>query len=228
MRRLITDAEYIRDRCEAAPTGCWEWRRYRYSNGYGQATFGGERRLAHRLAYEAFVGPIPEGLTIDHLCRNPGCVNPEHLEAVPIRVNLLRGDTVTARNAAKTHCPRGHAYTDHRNKHGARVCLKCREEKRRERGVRPYDPDHCKNGHPWTEENTVYVKTGRSCKICKAEYMRRRRGPWKQRRNKPTHCPHGHEYTPENSGMTRAGYRYCRECDRQQHRRSHAAKRARA
>lgn len=66
--------------------------------------------LAHRFAYSVLVGPIPKGLQIDHLCRNKACVNPAHLEAVTQRVNLLRAPTVVAANAAKTHCPAGHAY----------------------------------------------------------------------------------------------------------------------
>jgi len=73
------------------------------SNGRGKP-----KLLAHRWIYEQVVGPIPAGLDLDHLCRNRWCVNPEHQEPVTRRENLLRGDTVTARNAAKTHCSRGH------------------------------------------------------------------------------------------------------------------------
>ena len=64
----------------------------------------------HRVAYEAAVGPIPEGLQLDHLCRNTLCTNPAHLEPVTCRENLLRGNTLQAANAAKTHCPYGHPY----------------------------------------------------------------------------------------------------------------------
>lgn len=79
-----------------------------YSNGYGRLSWAGVERLAHRLSYEMHTGPIPPGLTIDHLCKTTGCVNPAHLEAVPIRVNILRGTAPSALRARQTHCIRGH------------------------------------------------------------------------------------------------------------------------
>src|SRR5688572_21764976 len=66
---------------------------------------------AHRLMYVALRGPIPDGLELDHLCRNHACVNPWHMEPVTGRVNKLRGTSPSAVHAAKTHCPKGHAYT---------------------------------------------------------------------------------------------------------------------
>lgn len=91
-------------------SGCVEWIGGTTSAGYGSLTRGkyGTAVLAHRLSYEHHNGPIPTGLQIDHLCRNRLCVNPCHLEPVTQRVNIMRGDSPTARNAAKTHCPRGH------------------------------------------------------------------------------------------------------------------------
>lgn len=65
---------------------------------------------AHRVSYETFKGPIPKGLTIDHLCRNTVCINPNHLEAVTLKENILRGDSPTARHRRSTHCPKGHSY----------------------------------------------------------------------------------------------------------------------
>lgn len=114
--------------------GCWYWTAARYASGYGRFRLGsmhdGTRRVAtaHRLAYETMVGAVPAGLELDHLCRNRACVNPAHLEPVTRRENLLRGATIPAGNAAKTHCPKGHAY-DARNtrttKDGSRVCRRC-------------------------------------------------------------------------------------------------------
>jgi hypothetical protein len=106
--------------------GCWLWNGPKNSKGYIQfASASGT--LAHRFAYEYFNGPIPHGMTIDHLCRNRGCVNPDHLEAVSNRDNVLRGIGQTAINARKTHCKRGHAFTADNIRHyrGRRVCLNC-------------------------------------------------------------------------------------------------------
>ena len=121
------------------PDDCWEWLAYRQRNGYGKFGRGGRGSMttAHRVAYELTFGPIPDGLNIDHLCRNRGCVNPSHLEAVSQRVNLLRGET----NSAKTHCVNGHEFTPENTKiesNGARRCLTCRREidRRRNRARR--------------------------------------------------------------------------------------------
>ena len=86
---------------------CWPWGAYRNRDGYGYY-FANRFMAAHRIAYMLTVGPIPDGLQIDHLCRNRACCNPAHMEVVTPRVNCLRGQTVAARNAAKTHCKRGH------------------------------------------------------------------------------------------------------------------------
>lgn len=110
---------------------CWEWSAYRNASGYGVCWFMGRRNfLAHRATFTLAKGPIPNGLVIDHLCRNHACVNPAHLEAVTTRVNLLRGNTVTARNAAATHCPRRHAYTPENTamRDGSRRCRTCERE----------------------------------------------------------------------------------------------------
>jgi hypothetical protein len=92
-------------------SGCVTWTGAT-SRGYGRFRDGTKTFLAHRWAYETFVGPIPDGLELDHLCRNPGCVNPDHLEPVTGRENKHRGNTIAAANAAKTHCPAGHLYDD--------------------------------------------------------------------------------------------------------------------
>jgi len=71
-------------------TGCWEWLRYRDKEGYGRFAFGPKNAMAHRAAYVLEIGAIPEGLDLDHLCRNRGCVNPEHLEIVTRQENIRR------------------------------------------------------------------------------------------------------------------------------------------
>ena len=95
---------------KTGPNGCWLWTGACSRRGYGAilADFPDRRMLcAHRAAYEMLVGPIPDGLQLDHLCRNRPCVNPAHLEPVTGRENVLRGTGFAAENAAKTHCVRG-------------------------------------------------------------------------------------------------------------------------
>lgn len=109
-------------------TGCWLWTACVDDDGYGVTNIGYRKLGAHRASYEAFVGPIPEGLTLDHKCRVRSCVNPDHLEPVTVLVNTMRGEGLAARNSRKTHCPRGHAlhggnlYID---SVGRRHCRRC-------------------------------------------------------------------------------------------------------
>jgi hypothetical protein len=85
-------------------SGCWIWVGPRDGNGYGSITIASRNRLAHRVAYEVFVGPIPDGLTIDHLCRERSCINVRHMEPVTRGENVLRGIGPAAENARKTTC----------------------------------------------------------------------------------------------------------------------------
>jgi hypothetical protein len=91
---------------------CWLWVGYRNADGYGITSHRNRTWKAHRLIYTMLVAPIPDGLTIDHLCRQRCCVNPAHMEPVPFATNSARGNTINARNGAKTHCPQGHEYTE--------------------------------------------------------------------------------------------------------------------
>jgi hypothetical protein len=115
---------------------CWNWRGGLNSSGYGSIGVGGRVVLVHRWAYEHFVGPIPPGLQIDHLCRNRRCANPAHLEPVTASENCRRGEcgahlqdynVLAAAERARTHCPYGHPY-DERNTlryRGQRRCKTC-------------------------------------------------------------------------------------------------------
>lgn len=117
--------------------GCHEWQAYRGENGYGRFYLDGKGALAHRWSYEHFVGPIPDGLQIDHLCRNHACVNPEHLEPVTASENVLRGigpQLASERFRQKTEFPKGHPYSDEntyiRDGHG-RTCMTCKRAHRK-------------------------------------------------------------------------------------------------
>ena len=129
-------AEKFEERVERGPhEACWLWRGSFYGNGYGRLGHGPDVLLAHRVSYELHVGPIPDGLTIDHLCRVPACVNPAHLEAVTFRENVLRGVSPPAQGARRTECPAGHPYTPDNLKTykgcRGRMCLTCAREHQR-------------------------------------------------------------------------------------------------
>ena len=92
--------------------GCWNWRAGKTGAGYGAIKISGRTLGAHRVAYELSSGKsIPEKMEIDHLCRNRACVNPEHLEVVTAKENILRGTCPAAFNSKKIHCPMGHPYS---------------------------------------------------------------------------------------------------------------------
>lgn len=113
---------------------CWEWISTRNRGGYGQfhtVTRGSptNRTPAHRWAWETLVGLIPEGLVLDHLCRNPPCVNPDHLEPVTDQENIRRGVGTSAINARKDRCDRGHEFTGTQNRGRWRRCVECDRER---------------------------------------------------------------------------------------------------
>lgn len=118
---------------EETETGCWEWIGLR-ARGYGVYEMRGRAVRAHRVSWTICRGPIAEYLTLDHLCRNRACVNPMHLEAVSNKVNILRGESFSAENARKTHCPRGHEYTPENTmiRNGKRNCRECVRAQHRE------------------------------------------------------------------------------------------------
>ena len=123
------------DKVNKIPNGCWEWTgALNNIDGYGIFWNGTRNQTAHRFAYEGLVGSVPDGLEIDHLCRNKKCVNPAHLETVTRSGNTSRGmgPTLAANyQRSKTHCPQGHPY-DEQNTYvypnGRRCCRTCGRE----------------------------------------------------------------------------------------------------
>jgi HNH endonuclease len=122
---------------------CWNWTAMT-RDGYGMFRFkSGPRGTmgAHRFAYLHCIGFIPEGLEVDHLCRNRSCVNPQHFEIVPKRINILRGIGRAAMQARRTHCPKGHPLEGEnlqpsKLRGGHRHCRICYNEYHRERQAR--------------------------------------------------------------------------------------------
>lgn len=116
--------------------GCWHWMAQRNEGGYGRVRGDGGTKSrtmqAHRYLYEHMVGPIPEGMTLDHLCGVRHCVNPAHLDPCTIGENTRRSPrTAASLNAAKTHCVRGHTLTGRNvrlDKDGNRLCRRCRAD----------------------------------------------------------------------------------------------------
>ncbi|MBM0235909.1 hypothetical protein JNW88_00205 [Micromonospora sp. ATA32] len=183
---------------------CWEWTGTVNGEGYGSFTLytpggKGEHRAthaAHRLVYTELVGPIPDGLTLDHLCHNVDsgcaggrqcrhrrCVNPEHLEPVAFEVNVSRGLGPTADNARKTRCVSGHEFTPENTyvrPEGGRECRECIRTRNRQRksalraAAQPRIP-RCRRGHEFTPENTMRSAGRRRCKACRDAWWMKNR-----------------------------------------------------
>jgi hypothetical protein len=114
---------------------CWLWTGTPDSSGYGQISINRVKRLVHRVVYELLIGPIPDGLTLDHLCRVRLCCNPAHLEPVTGIKNVMRGESLNARNGRKTACVHGHSFdliNTYWRPDGTRQCRECRRRRGRE------------------------------------------------------------------------------------------------
>lgn len=134
-KRQIILTEYDKQRFASKieiTASCWNWIAGKISTGYGELKINGMDLLAHRVSYEIHKGKIPDGLELDHLCRNRICVNPNHLEAVTHKQNNVRGMVglkTGLKQKSKTHCPLGHPYSGDNlyinNKTYKRACKKC-------------------------------------------------------------------------------------------------------
>jgi hypothetical protein len=113
---------------------CWKWLGFKLKTGYGRFGINGIIYYAHRVSYTIFRNNIPEGLVVDHLCKNTWCVNPEHMEIVRQQENVLRGESQQSKNAKKTHCPQGHIYDtnntrfDIKNRRSCKICTNIRRD----------------------------------------------------------------------------------------------------
>ncbi len=171
-------------------TGCWKFTGCDNGQGYGSLSVNKIRDSAHRWAYQILVGPIPEHRVVHHTCRNRRCCNPAHLELTTPSAHPLLDPTITNQHKQKTHCKRGHEFTEENTYllPRGRACKECKRLEKAERYAREH-PDHgphnskkthCKHGHEFTPENTQYSTQAngiprRSCRICRREIVRRHR-----------------------------------------------------
>jgi len=189
-------------------TGCVLWTASLTKYGYGQIGIGRDMKRAHRVAYELAKGPIPQGLEIDHLCRVRSCINPDHLEAVTKRENILRGYGTHAIHARATHCPKGHPliegnlYRAPGLKRGRGQCLTCQRK----------PPELCETPEQRKARNSTMSN--------------RRWAKWRDARRGMTHCKNGHELTEANIYVGPTGTQWCRQCRRDYMRAFKARRRA--
>lgn len=139
--------------------GCWEWSGAHFHNGYGRARYHGRDTVAHVIAWELTNGPVPQGLELDHECRNRGCINPAHLEPVTHQVNQMRGTSFVRENAEKTECLKGHPLSGENlfiRNDGRRRCRTCeRESQKRLRNTSTYRTKHAAEERQRRQERKI-------------------------------------------------------------------------
>lgn len=126
---MTTVVDRVITRLDCSTDGCWIWPGSKTPGGYGTVSDGPKTRYVHRVMYEMFVGPIPAGFDLDHLCRTRSCARPDHLEAVNRSTNLMRGAHRSALAVQTGKCLNGHEYTPDNTyvtKRGTRTCKACR------------------------------------------------------------------------------------------------------
>ncbi len=199
------------------PNGCWLWAGAKV-RGYGVASIGGRTRYVHRIAYELAGEALADGATLDHLCRQPSCFNPDHMEPVSREDNARR---VPQSGRRERTCRNGHK----RKEVGANPdgsCAACRPDRARKRPARrPRDEIdvRCAQGHLYTEVGR-YPSGG--CVACQAvKDKARRKGP----RPPVRHCPRGHDISVVGRARSNGE---CRECAREYARKKYGYKRTAA
>jgi len=168
--------QYLSERIQITHSGCWLWTKSTTKGGYGQFRRDGKQHYAHIAMYELMRGRVPPGLELDHTCRTRRCCNPDHLDPVPHRENVLRGMSPSARSARAAHCVNGHKFTAENTIHiqGGRRCRQCVRERNRKYGIARYGvrgnaqarKTHCPRGHPYDDLNTYRHNGRRQCREC--------------------------------------------------------------
>lgn len=215
---------------------CWLWTGTTVRNGYGLFWDGQRLTVAHRWYYQQRHGEIAKSVLLDHLCRVRPCVNDGHVEPVTPSINIRRGISPAAENAAKLICLRGHELSGANLYLGGnrRHCRTCRAE--RDRAVKqarktmpaPSERTHCPKGHPYDEQNTKVERGRRLCRACRKAKDDRRNAARSKGLGLPatrTRCPRGHFYDEANTYRGNKGDRQCRTCRVERQREARAAKR---